>query len=97
VACDQRTAPVVWVLQALFLGALLALPTVAGWAVIAALVCLVVAVPTMLFVTATAGAVASSSGTGFLGVAPALAWLAGIVGAIVMARRSPARPTGPVS
>jgi len=97
VACDQRTAPVVWVIQALFLGALLALPTVAGWAVIAALVCLVVAVPTMLFVTATAGAVASSSGTGFLGVAPALAWLAGIVGAIVMARRSPARPTGPVS
>lgn len=95
--CDQGTAPVVWVLQALVLGVLLALPTVAGRALIAALVCLVVAVPTTLFVAATAGAVASGSGTGFLGVALALAWLAGIVGAIVMGRRSPSRPTGHVS
>ena len=69
----------------------------AGWAVIAAIVSLVVAVPATLFVTASAGAEASRVGGTFLGVVLALAWVLGIVGAIALGRRRSLGPTGPVS
>ena len=95
--CDPGTAPIVWVVQILVLIGLLALPIVAGWGVAAAAVCLVVAVPTTLFVTATAGAEASQRGASFLGVVLAVAWVAGIVGAASIWRRSTPRSTGPVS
>ena len=97
VTCGDTTEPATWLAQALVFFVLLGLPIVAGWAVIAALVSLIVAVPATLFVTASAGAEASSVGAGFLGVVLALAWLLGIVGAIVLGRRRSFDPTGPVS
>jgi hypothetical protein len=95
--CDAGLEPIVFGLQALVFVVLLALPVVAGWAVVAALVSLAVAVPATLFVTASAGSEASSVGTGFLGVALGIAWVVGIVGAIVATRRQPFDTTGPVS
>ncbi len=97
VTCGDTTEPATWLAQGLVFVVLLAVPIVAGWAVIAALVSLIVAVPATLFVTASAGAEASSVGAGFLGVVLALAWLLGIVGAIVLGRRRSFDPTGPVS
>jgi DnaJ domain len=95
--CDAGAAPIVWVIQAILLAVLVALPTVAGWAVVGALACLVVAVPTTLFVTATAGAAASQLGSVFLGTVLAVAWFAGSFGAVVVGRARLPRPRGPVS
>jgi len=96
--CDPGTAPVAWGAQALALGLLLAAPSVAGWGVVAAVVCLVVAVPATLFITASAGAQASQRGAAFLGVVLVIAWIAGAVGAAVLGRRSSRGPTsGPTS
>jgi hypothetical protein len=95
--CDTGTAPIVWFMQAIAFAGLLALPTVARWAVIAAFVSLAVAVPATLFVTATAGATASQSGAGFLGVVLALAWLVGVTAAILLGREPSSGAAGPVS
>jgi uncharacterized membrane protein len=97
VTCGDGTEAAVLAAQALVFVVLLALPIVAGWAVIAAIVSLVVAVPATLFITANAGAQASTVGGGFLGIVLALAWVLGIVGAIAMGRRRSFDPTGPVS
>ncbi len=99
-SCDSGIEPLVWIVQALVLIALVTLPVVAGWAVIAAMVSLAVAVPATLFVTAGAGSEASEApmaGTAFLGVVLTLAWVVGIVGAVVMERRRRLDPAGPVS
>jgi hypothetical protein len=96
-ACGETTGTATWLIQALVFAALLALPVVAGWAVIAAVVSLAVAVPATLFVTANAGGEAQRLGSGFLGVVLVLAWIAGIVGAIILSRRGSLGPTGPVS
>ena len=96
-SCDDGIGAVALVAQLLVFLTLLALPIVAGWAVIAAIVSLVAAVPATLFVTANAGGEAAAVGGGFLGVVLALAWVLGIVGAIVMGRRRPLDSTGPVS
>ena len=96
-SCDPGTAPIVWVLQVLAFVALLALPVVAGCGVVAAAVCLVAAVPATLFVTASAGAQASRQGTAFLGAVLAIAWIAGVVAAAAIWRRTTRGSTGPVS
>jgi len=95
--CDDGIGTVALVVQLLVFLALLAVPVVAGWAVVAAAVSLVVAVPATLFITANAGGQASTVGGSFLGVVLALAWVLGIVGAILMGRRRSFDPTGPVS
>jgi hypothetical protein len=95
--CDPGTAPVAWAAQVAVFLLLLALPTVAGWAVVGAAVSLLVAVPATLFVTASAGGAAAQEGTSFLGVVLGLAWLGGAVAAAVLLRRSTAGRTGPVS
>ncbi|MCJ7711695.1 MAG: DnaJ domain-containing protein [Chloroflexi bacterium] len=100
-SCDQGTAPIVWLLQVLVFGLLLALPTVAGWAVVGALVSLVVAVPATLF--ATANAQTAAGGTGSTGdltllvVVLVLAWLGGIGVAFAMERGPLPGRSGPVS
>ena len=95
--CDDGIQPIAWAAQAIALAALLVWPVIAGWATIAAIVSLVVAVPTTLFITANAGGEASTVGPGFLGVVLGLAWVIGILGAIALGRRQPLGPTGPVS
>ena len=95
--CDDGIGTVALVVQLLVFLTLLAVPVVAGWAVVAAAVSLVVAVPATLFITANAGGQASTVGGSFLGVVLALAWVLGIVGAILMGRRRSFDPTGPVS
>ena len=95
--CDPGTAPIAWAAQAAVLLVLFALPGMAGWAVVAAAVSLVVALPATLFVTASAGGDAAQAGPSFLGVVLGLAWLGGAVAAAIFLRRTAAGPAGPVS
>lgn len=95
--CDPGTAPLTWAAQGLVFLLLLALPTLAGWAVVAAAVSMIVAIPATLFVTASAGGAAAHAGSSFLGVVLGLAWLGGAVAAAVLLRGSTAGRAGPVS
>jgi curved DNA-binding protein CbpA len=95
--CDPGTAPLTWAAQALVFVLLLALPTLAGWAVVAAVVSLIVAVPATLFVTASAGGAAGQAGPSFLGIVLGLAWLGGAIAAAILLRGSTAGRAGPVS
>ncbi len=88
-------------MQILVFGLLLALPTVAGWAVVAALVGLVVAVPATLFATAIRrrppAATGSSGDLTVLVVVLVLAWLGGIGVALCEGASLLPGRTGPVS
>jgi hypothetical protein len=95
--CDPGTAPITWAAQVAVFLLLLALPTVAGWAVVAAVVSLVVAIPATLFVTASAGGAAAQAGPSFLGIVLGLAWLGGVLAAAILLRGATAGRAGPVS